>query len=175
MRSGEAKRLQWTDIDFEKRLIRLNEPEKGSNPRIWRVSTELTAMLNNLPRKSERVFGNVSPGTMKATFISSRKSLAQKLQNPRLLRLTFHTFRHWKATAHYHQTKDPYYDKQFLGHKSLSSTEVYINIERTMFESARDEFTVKVTEEPEEIKALLETGFEYVCEKDNSAFLRRRK
>ena len=56
------------------------------------------------------------------------------------------TFRHWKATTLYHQIKDPYYVKQFLGHKSLSSTEVYINIERTMFESACDEFTVKVRE-----------------------------
>lgn len=75
----------------------------------------------------------------------------------------------------YHQTKDPYYVKHFLGHKSLTSTEVYINIERTMFESTCDEFTVKVTEKPEEIKALLETGFEYICEKDNLAFLRKRK
>jgi hypothetical protein len=112
---------------------------------------------------------------MKTAYISARKSLAQKLQNPRLLRITFHTFRHWKATTLYHQTKDPYYVKQFLGHKSLSSTEIYINIERTMFESACDGFTVKVTESPEEIKALLETGFEYVCEKDNLSFLRKRK
>jgi integrase len=175
MRSGEAKTLHWTDIDFEKHLIRLNEPEKGSNPRIWRVSTELIAMLNNLPRKSEKVFGTGSPGTMKATYISARRSLAQKLQNPRLLRITFHTFRHWKATTLYHQTKDPYYVKDFLGHKSLTSTEIYINIERTMFESQCDEFTVKVTEKQEEIKALLETGFEYVCQKDNLAFLRKRK
>ena len=33
MRSGEAKRLQWTNIDSERRIITLNEPEKGSNPR----------------------------------------------------------------------------------------------------------------------------------------------
>ena len=175
MRCGEAKRLHWTDIDFEKHLIRLNDPEKGSNPRIWRVTTELIAMINNLPRKSERVFGDGPIHTMKAAYISARRSLAAKLQNPRLLGITFHTFRHWKATTLYHQTKDPYYVKDFLGHKSLSSTEIYINIERTMFESACDEFTVKVTEKPEEIKALLETGFEFVCQKDNLAFLRKRK
>jgi hypothetical protein len=75
----------------------------------------------------------------------------------------------------YHQTKDPYYVKDFLGHKSLASTEIYINIERTMFESACDEFTGKVTEKPEEVKALLEAGFEYVCQKDSLAFLRKRK
>jgi integrase len=175
MRSGEAKRLQWIDVDFERHLIRLNDPEKGSNPRIWRVSAELIAMLNSLPRKSEKVFGSGSASTMKATYINARRSLAQKLQNPRLLRITFHTFRHWKATMLYHQTKDPYYVKDFLGHKSLDSTEIYINIERTMFESASDEFTVKVIEKPEEIKTLLEAGFEYVCQKENLVFLRKRK
>jgi hypothetical protein len=40
---------------------------------------------------------------------------------------------------------------------------------------ADDEFTVKVTEKPEEIKTLLETGFEYVCSKDSLIFLRKRK
>lgn len=112
--------------------------------------------------------------TLKATYINARKSLAAKLQNPRLLGITFHTFRHWKATMLYLQTRDPYYVKDFLGHKSLSSTEIYINIERTMFESACDEFTVKVTEKPE-VKALLERDFEYVCQEDNLAFLRKRK
>lgn len=175
MRSGEAKRLQWTDVDFERHIVRLNDPEKGSNPRIWKVSTKLIAMLNNLPRIADKIFGNGPLSTIKATYINARKSLANKLQNPRLLAITFHTFRHWKATMLYHQTKDPYYVKDFLGHKSLNSTEIYINIERTMFESTSDEFTVKVTEKAEEIKTLLETGFEYVCQKDDLIFLRKRK
>jgi len=75
----------------------------------------------------------------------------------------------------YHRTKDPYYVKDFLGHKELRNTEIYINIERTMFEESSDGFTVKVVEKPEEIKALLEVGFEFVCQKDNLIFLRKRK
>jgi len=35
--------------------------------------------------------------------------------------------------------------------------------------------TVKVTEKPEEVKAFLEVGFEYVCQKDSLMFLRKRK
>ena len=73
------------------------------------------------------------------------------------------------------KTKDPYYVKNFLGHKSLKSTEIYINIEHTLFEPSDDAFTVKVAEKPEEVKALLEIGFEYVCQKDNLIFLRKRK
>ena len=55
------------------------------------------------------------------------------------------------------------------------STEVYINIERAVFESTNDSFTVKIAQTPEEIQQLLETGFEYVLQKDNLIFLRERK
>ncbi|MGB9693742.1 MAG: tyrosine-type recombinase/integrase [Fervidobacterium sp.] len=175
MRCGEAKRLKWIDIDFEKGIVKLNDPEKGSNPRMWKVSQKLIAMLNALPRESQRVFGDGPINSLKTTFLKARKRLAAKLQNPRLLSISFHTFRHWKATMLYHQTKDPYYVKQFLGHKELRNTEIYINIERTMFEPGSDEFTVKIAEKPEEVKALLEVGFEYVCQKEGLIFLRKRK
>jgi len=175
MRSGEAKRVEWINIDFQKNIVTLNLPEKGSNPRMWRVSQKLIGMLNALPRESQKVFGESLISSMRTTFLKSRKRLATKLQNPRLNRISFHTIRHWKATYEYHRTKDPYYVKQFLGHKSLKSTEIYINIERTLFEPGSDEFTVKVTDKPEKVKALLEVGFEYVCKKDELIFLRKRK
>jgi len=175
MRSGEAKRLQWTNIDSERRIITLNDPEKGSNPRAWKVTSELIGMLNSLPKKSLRIFGDGPINSQKTTFYKARRRLAHKLQNPRLLRISFHTFRHWKATKLYHQTKDPYYVKEFLGHKSIKSTEIYITIERTIFEPSNDEYTVKIAKDPKDIKDLLEAGFEYVCNKEELVFLRKRK
>ena len=142
---------------------------------MWKVNAKLIGMLNMLPRKSQRVFGDGPINSQKTTFSKTRKSLSFKLANPRLLRISFHTFRHWKATQLYHETKDPYYVKDFLGHKELRNTEIYINIERTIFQSSTDGFTVKVTESTEEVKSLLEVGFEYVCKKDNLIFLRKRK
>ena len=142
---------------------------------MWKVSSKLTGMLNCLPRVSEKVFGDSSLNSLKTTFIKSRKRLALKLQNPRLLRISFHTFRHWKATMEYHKTKDILHVKNFLGHKSVRNTELYINIEHTLFQDADDAFTVRVVEKPEEVKSLLEAGFEYVCQKDNLIFLRKRK
>jgi integrase len=175
MRSGEAKRLLWTNIDSERRIITLNDPEKGSNPRVWKVTSELIGMLNSLPKNSLRVFGDGPINSQKTTFYKARRRLAHKLQNPRLLRISFHTFRHWKATKLYHQTKDPYYVKEFLGHKSIKSTEIYITIERTIFEPSNDEYTVKIAKDPKDIKDLLEAGFEYVCNKEELVFLRKRK
>lgn len=75
----------------------------------------------------------------------------------------------------YHQTKGPYDVKQFLGHKTLKSIEIYITIEKTIFGEYSDEFIVKIARTPEEIKALLEAGFEYVCDKDGLMFFRKRE
>jgi hypothetical protein len=47
---------------------------------------------------------------------------------------------------------------------------VYINREQAIFQTANEEFHVKVAKTPEEIKALLEAGFCYVCERDGSMF-----
>lgn len=103
---------------------------------------------------------------MKATFLKARKRLATELQNPRLIRISFHTLRHWKATTLYHQTKDIYYVKEFLGHRSIKNSEIYITIERTIFmESCNDEFTVIDAGKSEEIKNLLEVSLEYICER----------
>jgi integrase len=146
MRCGEAKRLQWIDIDFERRIVTLNAPEKNSNPRMWRVSQELIVMLRNLPKeKSNRVFGNGSIYSMKHMMIHARQRMALKMQNPRYNRISFHTLRHWKATMEYHKTKDIFHVKNFLGHKSVKNTEIYINIENAMFEPSSDEFVLRLS------------------------------
>jgi len=63
-----------------------------------------------------------------------------------------------------------------LGHKKVDNTLIYINIERAVFGGVpTDEFHVKVAQTPEEIKGLLETGFEYICEKDGLLFFKKRK
>jgi integrase len=148
MRSGEAKRLLWTEIDTVANTIRLNNPEKGSNPRMWQVSSTLIGMLNALPKTCERVFGAGPAGTMKSTYWKSRKCLAAKLKNPRLLKITFHTFRHWKATMLYHEKPDTLYVRDFLGHKELRNTERYITIARTIFgPGSNDKFIIKVAKD----------------------------
>ena len=43
MRRGEAKRIEWINIDSERNTITLNEPEKHSNARMWKVTPQLIA------------------------------------------------------------------------------------------------------------------------------------
>lgn len=172
MRAGEATKLAWIDIDFERRLVKITA-EKGSNPRLLPISQKLVAMLKALARNQEKIFANLK--TLQGCLWHKKRTLVSKLSNPRLLQIHFHTLRHWKGTMEYHKTKDPWHVKKVLGHKSLQSTEVYINIEQAIFLTESEEFHVKVAEKPEEIKALLEVGFEYVCQRDGLMFFRKRK
>ncbi|MBO3832316.1 MAG: hypothetical protein FGF51_02890 [Candidatus Brockarchaeota archaeon] len=71
--------------------------------------------------------------------------------------------------------KDILHVKELLGHKDIENTMIYIQVEKALFNSQDDEFTVKVAKDPDEIKSLLETGFEYVCEHDGLKFFRKRK
>ena len=160
MRSGEANRLEWTDIDMKHQTITLNNPEKNGNPRIFKVSSKLMDMLNALPKRDHRVFGGGPTWYRKSPFFRSRKQVARKLQNPRLLRISFHTLRYWKATMLYHETRNPMLVKEFLGHRKLDTTMLYIQIERTILNDQNDEFNVMAVNTPEEIKVLLEHRFE---------------
>jgi len=176
MRAGEAFRLEWSNIDIERRLINLTHPEKGSNPRVFKVSAKLIDMLTPLPKKSKRVFGKATLSSLRATFCASRKKAAKKLANPRLLQIHFHSFRHWKATMEYHKTKDPYHVKQLLGHKSLRNTEVYINLEQAIFSEGDDsEYTTRIAKTVKGARALLEVGFEYITDMDGFKLFRKRK
>jgi len=148
---------------------------KKVNPRVFNLSLKLVQMLSQLPKKNDKIFANVIRSSLKSSFYQSRKRLSSKLQNPRILRMSFHTFRHWKATTLYYETKDPLYVKEFLGHKKLDKTLLYIQLEKTLYKEQTDAFIVKVAKNKDEITDLLATGFDYICDKDGLAFFRKRK
>jgi integrase len=174
IRIGEACKIKWIDLDPKQKIVRV-KAEKNSNPRIFHVSDKLLNMLNMVPRKSERIF-NSNTKVLGTYFRELRKRLAHRLNNPRLKEIHFHTLRHWKATQLYHKTKDILYVKEFLGHRKLGSTLIYINIEKALFyEGTPEEFHVKIAQTPKEVKGLLEVGFEYVCKKGGLLFFRKRK
>jgi integrase len=175
MRIGEAARLKWTDINKQSNTIILNLPEKGSNPRICKVSPKLLDMIEALPKKNERIFGPARVRDRQHVFQCLRTKLARKLGNPRLTQITFHTFRHWKGTMEYHKTKDIMHVKSVLGHKNIQSTMIYINLEQAVFATENDEFNVKVAGNLEEACKLLEVGFEYVTDMDGKKLFRKRK
>jgi integrase len=113
---------------------------------------------------------------VRVAFCNTRKSISQKLQNPRLLRISFHAFRRWKTTSLCHQTKNILLVKEFLGHANLDNTLLYTQIEQAFFGAGSDdEFIANATNNKEEEIKLLSVGFEYVCEKDGMLHFGKRK
>jgi integrase len=169
MRCGEALRLKWIDIDLAKRTVRIS-PEKGSSPREIRISSRLLAMLNSLPKTSGRVFP-VNYNAMRKSFGRQRRRLARKLQNPRLLQITFHTLRHFKATMEYAKTKDILHVMRLLGHKNINNTLIYTQL----VNFKNDEYISKVAKNAKEACQLVEAGFEYVCTTPEDLLIFRKR
>jgi integrase len=172
-RAGEGWQLKWADVDQAHNLITINSPEKNGLPRQFKVSDRLIAMLNRLPKKNERVFGDATLQGFRRNFMQQRKRIAYKLQNPRILKITFHTLRHWGASMEYHRTKVLMHVKERLGHRSILSTEIYTHL--LNFES--DEYHVKRASTREEENSLIEAGFEFIRydTTHNEAIYRKRK
>jgi len=135
------------------------------------VSSNLLARLLRLQRKNDRVFGNIDLDDFRAGYGRVRRHLALKLNNPRINQIAFKSFRHFRGTMLYHQTKDILYCKWFLGHKRIENTMIYIHL--VNFE--KDEFICKVATTLEEAKALIEANFEYVTDMGCHKLFRKRK
>jgi len=173
MRIGEALKISWIDVDVQRKVVTIT-PEKGSQPRILAMSDKLIGMLQRLRKKSELVF----PARRKEiaiNFYRQRRNVSEKLANPRIHKISFHTFRHWKGTMEYHKTKDILHVQQVLGHRDITSTMIYINIEAALFQNLSQDFYVKTAKTIEEAGKLIETGFEFVHEFNNVMIFRKRK
>jgi len=166
---GDAARLTWKDVDLQQNIITLNETEKNGKPRMLKISIKLAALIQALRRKEDRIFS--SPSSIRGSFWKQRKKAARKLQNSRLLRISFHTFRHWKATMEYHKKKDILHVKEMLGHRSINNTLIYTQL--VTFES--DDFHSAIAKTVKEARQLVEAGFEYICDIESYKLFRKRK
>ena len=129
------------------------------------------AMLNTLPKTGTKVFGNTSLTAHRNNFTHQRKRISQKLQNPRILKISFHTLRLWKATTEYHTTKDILHVKEMLGHRRISSTLIYthlINFETT-------DYHVKTAKTLKEACDLGMVGFSYFTTIEDIQIFRKPK
>jgi len=105
------------------------------------------------------------------TYGRLRNRAAEKLQNPRIRYITFHTFRHWKATMEYHKTKDILHVQQILDHRNIMNTLIYTQL--ITFEN--EDYHSAVAATVQEARNLIENGFEYVCTHEGIMIYRKRK
>jgi len=171
-RCGEIWAVEWKDLNGN--VLAINAPEKNSNPRQFKLSDKLTALINQMPRKDKRIFGPAKDiNNFRTNFIRRRHYLARKLGNPRIDQITFHTFRHFGATMLYHKTRNILYVQQQLGHRCIENTMIYTQL--ITFES--DEYNTALAKTLDDEEKLIKAGFEFVrfSDKEEVAIYRKRK
>jgi len=167
---GEALRLRWLDVAESNNTITINQPVKNHNPRQLRVSSNLIAMLNLLPKTSDLIFPRTYD-SISQSFLEMRKRAARRLNNPRLRKISLTTFRHWGATMVYHYTRNILLVQKLLGHKRIENTMKYTQL--VAFKD--DEFDVATATTIEEAKKLAAVGFEKFDELQGIHIYRRPK
>lgn len=165
---GEAVRLRW--IDIRENVITINQPVKGHNPRQLKVSNKLIAMLNALPKTSERIFPT-NYSSLAQCFMRARNRVAQNLQNPRIRKIFFVTFRDWGATMVQHHTRDILLVKKLLGYKRIENTLKYTQL----IQFKDDEYDVATATTVEETKKIVSAGFDYITEMNDIKIFRKPK
>ena len=74
----------------------------------------------------------------------------------------------------YYRTKDILHVMQVLGHKNIKNTLIYTHLVKNLGQE-EDGYISKVARNVEEVRSLVEAGFEYVCEVDGFKVFRKRK
>ena len=95
---------------------------------------------------------------MQSTYVKMRKRVAHNLQNPRILSISFVSFRHWGGTQLAWLTNgNVLIVKEKLGHKNIENTMKYIA--RINWKLNQD-FDVATATTDEEIKNLGVSGYQ---------------
>jgi integrase len=166
---GEVLKLKWIDISGN--IITINKPVKGHLPGQIEVTNKLIAMLNALPKTSDRIFP-VRYDSIVQCFRLLRKRTAQTLQNPRLLSVSFKSFRHFGGSWLAHYTHGNVLTvKKMLRHKRIENTMKYIH----MIQFKDEDYDVAVATTVEEVKQLASAGFEKFDEMNGIHVFRRPK
>lgn len=177
-RIGEVVRIKWTDIDFQRNIITINEPEKGSNTGSFNVSNQIIVRILKLPKTSERIFGEgvAIKDSITNMLITARRQLAFSFCNPHLSNIHFHTLRHWAITDYAHKVKDPFLVQIFARHKEMKCTARYIHYEKIIYHTSNnDEWTIRSAKTVDEAIELGKVGLEPFMLIQGVQLLRKRK
>jgi len=63
----------------------------------------------------------------------------------------------------------------FLGHRNIRNTVIYVHLEKTCYPNGGDDYTSKAVRTEAEALSLIKAGFEYVCDFEGAKLFRKRK
>jgi integrase len=149
MRRGEIFSLEWKDVDFERRVI-LVQQSKSDKKRIIPMNATLSEMLQNTVRRGDSVFPSPLTG---GRLDNIKRSFNRALKAADIEGLKFHDLRHTAATRMADAGADAFTLMKILGHSDIRMTSRYTHATDTALRRA-----VENLDAPEQFGNELVTG-----------------
>ena len=136
LRISEALNLKWSDINYQDNSIYVYG--KGSKERKVYIIKDFLEHLKNLGKKNQFVF---SLNNKKISTRSVNKFL-ENCYNGSIIKekLSSHVFRHSFATIMLENNADIRHIQKLLGHSSISTTEIYTKVAKSMKKRILDSY-----------------------------------
>ena len=136
LRISEALNLKWSDINYQDNSIYVYG--KGSKERKVYIIKDFLDHLKNLDKKNQYVF------TLNSKKISARSvnKFLENCYNDSIIKdkLSSHVFRHSFATTMLENNADIRHIQKLLGHSSISTTEIYTKVAKSMKKRVLDSY-----------------------------------
>ena len=136
LRISEALNLKWSDINHQDNSIYVYG--KGSKERKVYIIKDFLDHLKNLDKKNQYVF------TLNSRKISARSvnKFLENCYNDSIIKdkLSSHVFRHSFATTMLENNADIRHIQKLLGHSSISTTEIYTKVAKSMKKRVLDSY-----------------------------------
>ena len=136
LRVSEALNIKWSDLNIKD--LSLNVNGKGSKERKVYLTNNFLKQLVSLNKDSIFIF-HIKNKQISARAINKFLSVSFKtgLIN---LHLSSHVFRHSFATSMLENNADIRHIQKLLGHSSISTTEIYTKVAKTMKKNVLDSY-----------------------------------
>ena len=136
LRISEALNLKWSDINHQDNSIYIYG--KGSKERKVYIIKDFLDLLKNLGKKNQFVFA------LNNKKISARpiNKFLENCYNDSIIKdkLSSHVFRHSFATTMLENNADIRHIQKLLGHSSISTTEIYTKVAKSMKKRVLDSY-----------------------------------
>jgi len=133
LRRAELAYLEWEDIDFQNKLIKVqSKPESGFHPKSYRarsvpMNPEVERILMDLPQRGKYVFDNGHDQLLHPEYWFGRR-FKKILRNAGIKNACLHTLRHTFASYLVMSGVDLRTVQGLMGHSTITVTERYSHL-----------------------------------------------
>lgn len=137
LRWSDIDKLQWSEIVKNKKGYEIQYRQKKTNSvEVLPINDQAYELLGSNLQHGGKVFKSIPRST-------AREHLKDWIHAAGLSNITFHSFRHTFATLQLEKGTDLYTISKMLGHKNLTTTQVYAKIVDEKKRAAADKIVLK--------------------------------